>query len=81
MVQPAHVEKSLQSTIISLREKLARREMAFGALFVGVRSDTNQPPGYLILMAEETPANIRIQMLSDLIECARKTIEHYRKAS
>lgn len=81
MVQPAHVEQSLQQTINALREKLARRNMAFGALFIGVKSDDNQPPGYLILMAQEAHNSLRIEMLTDLIDCAQKTIEHYRKAS
>ncbi len=80
MVQPAHVEQSLQFTIRTLREKLARRNFAFGALFIGVK-EPKQPMGYLILMAEDMPSDLRIQMLSDLIDSAKQTIEHYRKAS
>lgn len=81
MVQPAHVEKELQFTIEKLREQLARRNFAFGALFIGVKSDANQPAGYMLVMAENAPAHVRIQMLGDLIHTAQKTLEHYRKAS
>ena len=42
MVQPAHIEQSLQSTINTLREKLARREMAFGALFISTCESNDQ---------------------------------------
>lgn len=81
MVQPYQVEQSLQQTINALREKLARRNMAFGALFIGMKSDDNQPEGNLIVMADFMPAEIRIQVLTELIDSAQKTIEHYRRVS
>jgi len=79
MVQPAHVERSLQNVIDNLREKLARRNMAFGALFIGIKSDENQPSGNLVIRADQMPAKLRIEMLQEYIECAQATIEHYRK--
>jgi hypothetical protein len=78
-VEVIQIEKSLQFTISSLRERLARRRFAFGALFIGLQDEN--PGGNIIVMADGMPAEMRIKMLTDLIEAAHKTIEHYRKAS
>ena len=70
------LEKELQTIIAGLRNGLALRDMSFGALFVGIRNE-----GFMIVLAETMPAELRISMLTYLISAAHETIEHYRKAS